>query len=174
MGLLVGAASVLTVGQPVGAPTGEIEGVGIIAVRAVVGDEAEADAIELVSGVDGGTPDAQAAFLGGDEGLTEGGVMTGGQGGHPGEDMAIEGVAVARDLETGIAVAGLVETGIEADKGPDPSASSGQALVGPVEAWGRGDEVEIVGRPKGGEAPDGGQVTSRGVHGQGLELSLGR
>ena len=71
MGVLFGIAVMAAVGQPVGAPAGQVVGMGVVAVGAVVEEQAEAGAMDLMAGVDGRPPEAQAAFLGGDKGLAE-------------------------------------------------------------------------------------------------------
>ena len=74
----------LAVGEPVGAPAGQIVGMGGVAVGTLIEKQAEAGAIEFVGGVDGSAPGMEAALFGLDEGEAEGGVMTGGQASHPG------------------------------------------------------------------------------------------
>ena len=64
MGMLVGPGAMFAEGEPIGAPAGEVVGVGVVPVGAVIQDEAETDAVELVGSVDGGTPGAFAALLG--------------------------------------------------------------------------------------------------------------
>jgi hypothetical protein len=44
-------------------------------------------------------PDPLAALLGVDEDLAEGGMVTGGEVGHAGHDVAVEGIAAAGDAE---------------------------------------------------------------------------
>jgi hypothetical protein len=124
MGVLFGPGAMLAVGEPAGKPAGEVVGMGIIAVGAVVQDQAEAGAVELVGSVDGGAPDALSALLGSDEALTEGRVVAGEEGGHPGEGVAVEGIAAAGDAEAlvGVVVARLIQDSIKADVGPDRSA----------------------------------------------------
>ena len=167
MRVLLGVGAVLAVGDPVVAPAGEVVGMGVVPIGAVIQEQAEADAMELVGGVDGSAPDPHTTLLGGDEDLAEGGMVTGGEVGHPGQDVAVEGLAAAGYAEAfvRVVVARLVEDRIEADESPH--------LVSPVEAWGVADEVEVVSGPEGRQASNGEQMAGGGVEGDGFQVLFG-
>jgi hypothetical protein len=121
MGMSLGITAVAAKRAPIRLPADKILGQGIVLEGAIISQEAEADAVELVGDVDGGAPQAEAALLGLDERQAKGRVMGGDERGRPGQRVAVEGIATPRDeggARSRVAVAGEVLDGIEADKGP--------------------------------------------------------
>jgi hypothetical protein len=112
----------------------------------IVLHQVKADAIDAMGGVDDGLDLRLASLEGIEKGERNGSIVLGGAIAHLVESLPKGRVAAFGDLAHAVRmIARTVGDGVKAGKGPDPSASSGQALGGAVKTVGGTETSQVSG-----------------------------